>query len=250
MIVEMSYKAQEGHIASAFSIVEILCVLYKYVLEDDDRFILSKGHGSLALYAVLAQMKLLDKKELASFAEYDSILGGHPDRNKVPAILASTGSLGHGLPMAVGVAMALKAQKKPGRVYVLVGDGELNEGSCYEALLLALHHGLNNLCCIVDQNHSSDRALKYSNLTLLLSNFAGVFVSEGHDYSKLLEAFLPTEDVLPWDKQPVPSAVIALTTKGKGVSFMEDNPEWHHKSPNKEEYKLIMKELEEECENN
>ena len=229
-IVLAAYAAKEGHIASAFSILDILYVLYTEVMQPEDRFILSKGHASLALYAVLGS-------DLTDFGKYDSLLGGHPDRNKVPGVVASTGSLGHGLPMAVGIALARKIKSESGRVFCLVGDGECNEGSVWESILLASQHDLDNLTVIVDNNHSTDRSV---NLTFLGPRFGsfGFAVStvDGHDHAKLQkhlnEAFTR-----------IPRVVIADTVKGKGCARMENNPEWHHKFPNSEELTEILAEL-------
>jgi transketolase len=158
----------EKHEPSAYSTLNVLTVLYDRILnydttnpqnEDRDRFILSKGHGPLVLYAILAQKGFFPSSELAKFMEWDGILGGHPDRLRVPGIEASTGSLGHGFPMAIGVALALKAKGIQRRVYVLIGDGEANEGSVWEAILLAGNLGLNNLTTILIDNRSSSRDL-------------------------------------------------------------------------------------------
>jgi transketolase len=158
----------EKHDPSAHSTLEVLWVLYDRILHYDasnprserrDRFILSKGHGPIALYAILALKGFFPKSELEKFMKWDGILGGHPDRNLVPGVEASTGSLGHGFPMAIGVALGLKAKKLPSRVYVLFGDGESNEGSVWEAVLLAGDLGLANLTAILINNHSSTRNL-------------------------------------------------------------------------------------------
>jgi transketolase len=161
-------SGDEKHDPSAYSTLEVLWVLYDRILhydpsdphsEDRDRFILSKGHGPLALYAILAHKGFFPKGELAKFLQWDGILGGHPDRNRVPGIETSTGSLGHGFPMAIGVALALKAKGIDRRVYVLVGDGEANEGSVWEAVLLAGNLALSNLTAILVDNRSSTRDL-------------------------------------------------------------------------------------------
>lgn len=239
--------AGEGHIASAFSILEILWVLYRQVLKfdpllpdapDRDRFILSKGHGSLALYAMLADCGYFPKAELKTFSAYDSRLGGHPDSTKVPGVEASTGSLGHGLPMGVGMALGLRIRKQSGRVIVLVGDGECNEGSVWEAALLAAHHGLNRLTCIVDHNHSTDRALKVDDLAAKFQAFGwNATAVDGHDRTAIHEAVKQSAD-------DCPSAIIARTVKGKGCALMENDPAWHHRVPSALELPAIMAELE------
>ena len=153
VILKASYISKEGHIPSAFSILDILYVLYNQILninannpidENRDRFILSKGHASLGLYAVLSDRGFIDSEELETFGKFSSRLGGHPDCNKIPGVEASTGSLGHGFPIAVGIAMALKIKKSSSRVFVIVGDGECNEGTIWETALLAVNHNLNN----------------------------------------------------------------------------------------------------------
>jgi transketolase len=232
-IVLAAYKAGEGHIVSAFSILDILYVLYNGILGPDDRFILSKGHASLALYAVLGL-------DLSDFGQYNSLLGGHPDRNKVKGVLASTGSLGHGLPQAVGVALAKKIKNAPGRVYCLIGDGECNEGSIWESCLLAAHHKLDNLCVIVDYNHSNDRSLKIRNISdsLFSFGFGGEFIN-GHDEHHLFYALTRPIGV----EFQAPYAIVAETIKGKGCKRMENDPAWHHRVPTAEELPEILEEL-------
>jgi transketolase len=245
-IVSMSYKSGEGHIASAFSILDILYVLYNSILQINpkdptnpkrDRFILSKGHASLGLYAILANKGFFSNETLESFCNYDSILGGHPDRNKVPGIEVSSGSLGHGFPMAIGVALGLKITDVTAKVYVLVGDGECNEGTIWESALLASHHKLDNLCCIIDNNKSTDRALSLGNIEEKFSSFGWQCLTiDGHDH-KGIEKALQTIHL------SKPLAIIANTIKGYGVKIMENNPAWHHKSPNQEGFESIIKEL-------
>lgn len=234
-IIQMAYQAQEGHVPSAFSILDILWVLYDRVLRKKDYFILSKGHGCLGLYAVLAEKGFFPKNWLANFGRFNSHLGGHPDCNQVPGVEASTGSLGHGLPMAVGVALGLKIKKRQNKVYCLIGDGEANEGSIWEAVMLGAHHRLNNLVCIVDDNHSTDRALNLGDLGEKFSSF-GWLVKEinGHNHQEIYKALKPANK---------PLAIIAETIKGYGVKEMENNPAWHHRSPTKEEMERILKEL-------
>jgi len=244
--LKMSLESKEGHLASAFSILDILYVLYHKVLRIDpkhpsnpkrDRFILSKGHASLGLYAILANLGFFSKRDLATFCQYESKLGGHPDRNKVPGVEVSSGSLGHGFPMAVGIALGLKITKNPARVYALVGDGESNEGTVWESALLASHHHLDNLCCIVDQNHSSDRALSLENLEHKFTSFGWECISiDGHAHKEI-------EQALKKKHSGKPLVIIANTIKGFGSKMMENNPAWHHKSPTQEEYEVILEEL-------
>lgn len=217
-ILEVAYRDGMGHIPSALSILDIVWVLYDKVMTKDDQFILSKGHGCMALYAVLEEKGLLD---------WSSKLWGHPKRGG--AILASTGSLGHGLPMAVGLAMAKKIKGETGRVFVLVGDGECNEGSVWESTMIAAHHKLDNLVIIVDQNHSSDRALDNKNLEEKFRAFGlASFTACGHKDVDLLY------------RLGGGYVFVANTKKGNGVPFMENNWEWHNKKLDKESYEKSL----------
>ena len=243
-IASLSFKSNEGHVASAYSIMDLLWVLFKDVLKINekklqlfDRFVLSKGHASLALYAILLETNQVTYEEFLSFCEYDSKLGGHPDSNKLPCVTASTGSLGHGLAISVGMAIASKIKKIDNRIFCLLGDGECNEGSVWESALLSSEHKLNNLCCIVDMNHSGDRALKLEKLDQKFNSFGfEVIVINGHNHSQILEAYKYIHE-----KKPI--AIIAETIKGNGVKIMENSPAWHHRSPTKDELVLILEEL-------
>ncbi|MCX5699128.1 MAG: transketolase [Candidatus Omnitrophica bacterium] len=246
-IIMVAANTGEGHIPSALSVLDILWILYDRVLNiyprdpnhpDRDRFILSKGHASLGLYAILSEKGFFDKSLMNTFGKYDSILGGHLDRNKVPGVEASTGSLGHGFPMGVGIALALKIKKSSSRVFTVIGDGECNEGSVWEAALLAAHHKLNNLICIIDYNHSTDRALNIGDLAIKFKAFGWMSCEiNGHDHEQIYNALRDT----PKDK---PLAVVANTIKGKGCKMMENNPAWHHRSPTKDELMRILESLE------
>jgi transketolase len=233
-IVEMITKAGEGHIPSAFSIVDIIEVLYGRVLKPEDRFILSKGHGCAALYVVLEREGLLRSEDIEAYGLFEGILGGHPDRTKVP-VECSTGSLGHGLPMGVGLALGLRIQGRGGRVFVLVGDGECHEGTTWESLL-AGHNYMCGLTVIVDANKSSDQICPHPNIARQFSAFGWQTAEiDGHNPEDIEEAL---------NQRPAwPYAVIARTTKGKGVSFLEGHGKWHHRIPNAEEYAAIMEEL-------
>lgn len=245
-IVLGTLSVGEGHIPSAFSILDILWVLYDRIMQmspenprsdDRDRFVLSKGHGSLALYAILAEKGFFSVREVEGFATFNSRLGGHPDCNKVPGVEASTGSLGHGLPMAVGMALGLRIRKVNRRVFVLVGDSECNEGSIWEAALLAAHHRLSNLTCIVDYNHSTDRALLLGDIAAKFEAFGWRSVAiNGHDH----EAIYAALSQLGSDR---PRAVVAETVKGSGCRQMENNPAWHHRAPTAQELPAILAEL-------
>lgn len=245
-ILQMAQKSGEGHVPSSLSILDLLWVLYTRVLTTDpanpnlenrDRFFLSKGHASLGLYSVLSARGFFPQSELENFCEFESILGGHPDRLKVPGVEASTGSLGHGLPQAVGVALALKLKRNPSRVFALIGDGEANEGTIWESALLAAHHNLDNLVCILDFNHSTDRALQLGEISSKFKSFNWeVKEIDGHNHEQITESLMP-------QLSSKPLFLLAHTIKGKGFSVMENNPEWHHKAPNKEEMKTFLGEL-------
>ncbi|MFA6171825.1 MAG: transketolase [Patescibacteria group bacterium] len=246
-IIKTVYAKKEGHIPSAFSILDILWVLYDRVLRIDpakpndparDRFILSKGHASIGLFSILANKGFFDFKEFENFADYDSPLGGHPDCNKVPGVEASTGSLGHGMPIAVGVALGEKIKKTGVKVYTIIGDGESNEGTIWEAALLAGHHKLSNLTCIVDYNHSTDPAIKVHDFTEKFKAFGWEsFEVDGHDQEALFEAFMKNSG-------GKPKAIIANTVKGRGIKKIEsDMLAWHHKRPSEEELDEFIKEL-------
>ena len=233
-IVEMITKAGEGHIPSAFSIVDIIEVLYGSVLKDGDRFILSKGHGCAALYCVLNAIGVIPEKDLEGYGTYEGVLGGHPDRTKAP-VECSTGSLGHGLPMGIGLALGLGIQKRGGRVFVLVGDGECHEGTTWESLLVGNNLNL-RLTCVVDRNGSADQICPHPWLAAQFKSFGWeVAEIDGHNQEEI-EAALN-------HRPEGPYAVIAHTIKGKGVSFLEGHGKWHHRIPNKEEYAAIMGEL-------
>src|SRR3990167_8711925 len=231
-IVEMITKAGEGHIPSAFSIVDIVATLYEKVLTEDDYFILSKGHGCAALFVVLEKRGVLTGEEIDSYGQFHANLGGHPDRTKVRGVECSTGSLGHGFPMAVGLALGLKIQNKKGRVFVLVGDGECHEGTTWEAALVAPHLKLDNLRVIVDRNKSADQILPHPNMRAQFEAFGWDVWETG---GLVFYMFDETSDM--------PQVCISHTTKGKGVSFLEGHGKWHHRIPNKEEYAAIMEEL-------
>lgn len=249
IILCAAYDAGEGHVASAFSILDALYVLYQAHTRIDpsnpsnpsrDYVILSKGHGCLALYAVLAKHGFFSTEELSTFCKFGSMFGGHPHRLKVPGVEASTGSLGHGLPIAVGIAKALKIQGRyDQKVYCIVGDGELNEGTNWEALLLAEHHCLDNLIVLVDYNHSNDRAIAFGkSLTAKLKAFGCTIEGvNGHDHGSI--DFALSQPNLHGQVK----AVILETTKGKGIKEMENNPAWHHRAPNADELARFQKEL-------
>ncbi|MGH2508782.1 MAG: transketolase, partial [Ktedonobacteraceae bacterium] len=243
-IITTAARAGEGHIPSALSIIDIIWVLYDRVLrynaadpkwQHRDRFVLSKGHGCLALYSVLAAKGFYDLTELESFGRAGSRFGGHPDCNKVPGVEASTGSLGHGLPIAVGMALGLKIRGNQERVFVLIGDGECNEGTIWESALLGHYRRLGNLTCIVDYNHSSDRALGLGDLRAKFEAFGwSTREIDGHDHDQIYDALGCHREL-----EGSPMAIIANTIKGNGCAQMRNNPAWHHRAPTPDELASI-----------
>lgn len=244
-IFNASRASGHGHIPTSFSVVEMMCAVYETMRHDPknpqwperDVFILSKGHAALGLYAVLAEHGYFPKEELKTFGAFQSRLGCHPDRFKVPGAEASTGSLGHGIGLAVGMALGFKLQKSARRAYTLVGDGESNEGSVWESLMVAVHNRLDNLSVLFDYNKSQVRSLPIPNLKERVAAFGcDVIEVDGHDLGALKQALA----------QPVNGvrAIIANTTKGYGCPTLVANMmEWHRKSPNPEQFDLFMKEL-------
>jgi transketolase len=237
LVIEAAYTAKHGHIPSALSIVEIM-QSYHNVETQDDVMILSKGHGCLALYSLLVIQGHVDEKELLTFGKKGSKLGGHPDRNKVDKIYASTGSLGHGFPIAVGTAMARKIMKKNGKVFCVIGDGEINEGSIWESILVAVNNKLDNLICVVDYNKSQVRSLEPKLTTQMFESFGcDVFEVDGHDVKALIE-------VMKSNDSEKPRVILANTIKGKGIKEIENDMfAWHHRAPNEEEYKRFCDEI-------
>jgi transketolase len=240
LVVRALHGGERGHVGSSMSLIEIMRVLYDDVLRyrasepkwsDRDRMILSKGHGCIALYAMLADKGFIPVETLDTFCRVDSILGGHPEASKVPGVEASTGALGHGLSVGVGMALAARIQNRDSRIFVVLGDGEINEGSVWEAALCAGKHRLANLTAIIDYNkiQSAGPTREIQDLEPLLDkwrafNFATAEV-DGHDVSALRTVFRR----LPFAADR-PSAVICHTVKGKGISFAENDANWHHKN--------------------
>ena len=254
-IVRVLAAARRGHLGGAFSLVEILRVLYDDVLRykaaeprwpDRDRFILSKGHGCLALYVLLADKGFFPKEELLRFCAFDGILGGHPDGRKIPGIEVSTGSLGHGLSLGIGMALAARMARQTHRVFVVLGDGECNEGSIWEAALSAGQHRLNNLTVLVDYNKmqsygGTQQVLGLEPLAGKWASFGfGVAEVNGHDVAALRATLGCASD------EQRPRVVICHTVKGKGAAIAEGNSAWHHKSRiSDEEIAALMTALEE-----
>lgn len=250
--VEMTHLANSSHIGSMLSIADILAVLYGEVLKYDpknpkrenrDRLILSKGHAGAAMYAVLAECGFFSVEELNTYCQNGSRLLGHISHH-IPGVEVSTGSLGHGLSIAAGLAYAAKLDSKKHRVYVIMSDGECDEGSNWEAILFAGHHKLSNLIAIVDYNKIQSLALVKE--TLDLEPFYkkweafnwNVIEVDGHSHNELKT----TLNINPEDHNK-PTCIIAHTVKGKGISFMENKVLWHYRSPQGSEYENALKEL-------
>ena len=253
-VLKMAFEARASHIGSSLSEVDILTVLYFKILsidpknpwfDDRDRFILSKGHGVAALYATLSQKGFFPENILDTYCKEGGKLPGHSTRNCAPGVEVSTGSLGHGLPMGAGMALAGKRDKKNYRVFVLMSDGECDEGTTWEAALFASHHGLDNLIVIIDYNklQAFGRTNEVLNLEPLKEKWQSfgwkVKEIDGHNFSEIENAL----SRIPFEKTK-PSLIIANTVKGKGVSFMEDKLEWHYKNLTQEDYGKALKELE------
>ena len=253
-IVKMVYNAASGHIGGSLSSVELLTVLFHKCMkaipqwhrspefDTRDRFVLSKGHVSPAYYSVLAQLGYLEKEELLTFRKFGSRLPGHP-MPVCPGVEVATGSLGQGLSIACGISLALKLDKNPANVFVLIGDGELQEGSVWEGFMNGAHHKLNNLVAIIDRNGlqidgATENIKSLDPLNEKIKAFGwDVLEIDGHDIPAIYDAIEKAK------ANNNPTAIIANTIKGKGVSFMENNAGWHGKAPNKEEYEKAMQEL-------
>lgn len=252
-IIEATHSAKSGHPGGALSSAELLTYLYYKEMntdpqnprwEDRDRFVLSKGHSSPGLYSVLANRGFFAVEDLLTFRNIDSYLQGHPNMNSVPGVDMSTGSLGQGLSVAVGMGLGLRQINKSSRVYVLVGDGEIQEGQIWEACMAASHYHLDNLCVCIDNNNlqidgSVANVMSPYPIEGKLEAF-GFFVQQidGHDFDMLEEAFVKARST-----KGKPSAIVLKTIKGKGISFMENVVGWHSKAPNDVEYVKALNEL-------
>lgn len=249
------YNAASGHPGGSLSIAEVLTLLYFEVMnvdpknpkmEDRDRFVLSKGHTAPALYGVLAERGFIPVEDVATFRHVDSYLQGHPDMNKVPGVDMSTGSLGQGVSVAGGMALAAKLDNKDYRVYSILGDGELEEGQVWEQAMFAAHYKLDNFTIFIDNNglQIDGDITKVMNPTPIDEKFKAfgwnVIVTEAHDFNKLLDAVNAAKET-----KGKPTAIIMKSVKGKNVSFMENNPAWHGAAPKKEEYEQAVSELDE-----
>jgi transketolase len=250
-ILRMLYKSSESHIGSNLSCIDILTVLYNGVLRVDpknskmpnrDRFVLSKGHAICSLFACLARRGFIPEDDLKRYCTNGSNYAGEPRRDFVPGVEISAGSLGHGLPIATGMALACRKKRDRGHVFCLIGEGECNEGSVWEAVMFAAKHRLCNLTLIIDRNGLQSYAremdvLDMGDLSEKLRVFGWDAVDiDGHNYTAIETALKTTHEQKPF-------AIIAHTVKGKGISFMENKLEWHFLSPKEKDYEVGMKEL-------
>ena len=237
-ILQSCFKIKEGHIGSAFSVIEILYVIFKRYFKKH-YFILSKGHAAIGVYAVMNHFKILKNKDYKSFCKLNSRLGGHPDSTKLPNLNFSTGSLGHGLPVSSGLAFGLKMKNDKRKIICLIGDQELMEGTTWESLHIISNYNLNNILLIIDRNNSDFRSIKFIKLKKRLSVFCDkISEVDGHNVKSLTTAI---EKGIKNKKSF--QILIANTIKGKGISSIENNPAWHHKAPSKEEMKNFKVEL-------
>ena len=252
-IVESVYKAKSGHPGGSLSIAELMAVLYFNEMnvdesnpkwEERDRFVLSKGHCSPALYSCLAKRGFFSEELLTTVRKINSNLQGHPEMNKIPGVDMTTGSLGQGLSVANGMAIAGKIDKKNYRIYTILGDGEIEEGQVWEAAMAASHYKLDNLCVIIDKNNlqidgRTDCVMNSTPLDEKFKSFGfEVITIDGNNILEIMKAFAKAKNI-----KNKPTCIIAETIKGKGVSFMEDKVEWHGKAPNEEQYNQAMEEL-------
>jgi transketolase len=255
-ILEVVSNARGGHVGGAYSIIDVMVALYSRVLKHDpsnpawpdrDRLIFSKGHGCLALYSVLAEAGYFPKEWLAGFCVDGGILGGHPEREAIPGVEVSSGSLGHGLSIGIGIALAAKIDRKNYHTYVVISDGELNEGSTWEALISGAQFKLDNLTLIVDSNKyislgTLSSIMNIEPLCTRLRDFGWeVAEMDGHCMEDIVSTLENRMSEL-----GKPRAIVANTVKGKGVSFMENVSKWHYRAPNKEEEETAYRELRQE----
>lgn len=256
VVLEMIRKSGGGHIGGDFSVMETLVALYFDVMNispenkddpDRDYFVMSKGHSVESYYAVLADKGFFDTQELIdTFSQFGSKFIGHPN-NEIDGIEMNSGSLGHGLPVSVGMALACRMDKRPSRIYTVMGDGELAEGSVWEGFMAAGHYKLGNLCAVVDRNHlqisgTTEEVMTHENLHQQVESFGwNVLEANGNSISEMSEAFQSAMNV-----DDKPTLIIANTIKGfGGGDVMENNVGWHHHVPNDEEYEKIVKAIDE-----
>ena len=252
-VIKEIYEAGSGHPGGSLSAADIITVLYFREMNIDpqnpknkmrDKFVLSKGHAAPILYAALAERGFFPKEELKTLRKIGAKLQGHPDMNKVPGVEMSTGSLGQGFSASVGMALANSMDESDGRIYTLLGDGELQEGIVWEAAMAAVHYKLDNLTAIVDWNGlqidgKNEDVMTVAPIDEKFRSFGwNVIYIDGHNLDEIVEAFVKAKGTT-----VKPTVIIAKTVKGKGVSFMEDNPNWHGKAPSEEEAKKAVAEL-------
>ena len=252
-VIESTYGAKAGHPGGSLSAAEVYTYLYFKEMnidpknpkwEDRDRFVLSKGHTTPGLYSVLAERGFFPVEDLPTFRHIDSYLQGHPNMNTVPGVDMSTGSLGQGVSVATGMALAAKHTGKANRVYSLLGDGEIQEGQVWEACMAAAHYKLDNLCIVVDNNglqidgNIADVMSPYPIVDKFLAFGFNTIAINGHDFDAIEKAFEAARKC-----KGQPTAIVMSTTKGKGVSFMENDAGWHGKAPNDAEFEKAMAEL-------
>lgn len=253
-IVDMIMSGKGGHIGGDMSVVDVLIILYNKIMNispenekdpERDRFVMSKGHSVEAYYAVLADKGFMDINDVINnFSKFGSKYIGHPN-NKLPGIEMNSGSLGHGLPVCVGMALAAKRDGRKYRTYTVMGDGELAEGSVWEAAMAAHQYKLDNLCAIVDRNRlqisgNTEDVMGHDDLQKRFESFGwNVIQVDGHNFEEIERAFRSAEAT-----KEVPTCIIANTIKGYGSSIMENKASWHHHLPDEEEYKIIIKEFE------
>jgi transketolase len=244
--LRMVHSAKASHIGSALSVIDILSVIYSQAINpgkggESDFILISKGHAASGVYAVLKECGYLSSSDINSYCEDGAKLSGHVTSTEIPAVTLSTGSLGHALPVAVGIAIGKKRKNLGGNVYVVMSDGELNEGSNWEGFLSAAHFNLNNLIVIIDRNKL--QSLRSTEETIRLDSLSSKFLAfnwiceeiDGHNHLELIESI---------DNQSgSPKAIIANTIKGKGVSFMENSVQWHYKFPNEEDLSKAISEI-------
>ncbi len=253
-ILKLTFEAGSGHPGGSLSIADIMTVLYFREMNIDsadskninrDRFVLSKGHAAPALYATLKERGFLTENEMKDFRQVNGILQGHPDMKHINGIDMTTGSLGQGISTAVGMAIAGKLDKRDYRVYCILGDGEIEEGQVWEAAMSASHYKLDNLCIVIDNNNLQidGEITSVMNSYPIDEKFASFGFSviniNGHNFNEIIRAFEKAKKT-----KSRPTAIIAKTVKGKGVSFMENKAEWHGKAPSKEQYEQAILELE------
>ena len=252
-VIEGTHGAKAGHPGGSLSAADVFTYLYFKEMnidpknpkwEERDRFVLSKGHTAPGLYAALAERGFFPVDDLPTLRHIDSYLQGHPNMNTVPGVDMSTGSLGQGISAAAGMALAARHAGKSCRVYALLGDGEIQEGQVWEAFMLAHHYGLDNLCAVIDNNGLQidgpiDKVMSPYPIPEKLKAFGwNVVEIDGHDFDQIESAFAQARET-----KGAPTAIVMKTTKGKGVSYMENQAGWHGKAPNDEEYEKAMAEL-------